>query len=225
MAAAKATNSSWTFSRRRSALLSVPFAMPCSEIAPFRPFRQGPGHRAAAGRAAACARRVRKHNAASLAQCVCAFREKTGAVHEASRHLAMVATAPVALLAANRRVFAQDYPTKTITLVVPFPPGGGNDAMARIMADRLTRRPRPHRRGREPRAGRRHRRHAFRGQGGARRLHADARPHRQHRHQSDALRQRRLRSAQGFHRARADRAVVARPARASVGQGQGRGGA
>ena len=52
--------------------------------------------------------------------------------------LTMVATAPVAMLAANRRVFAQDYPTKTIILVVPFPPGGGNDAMARIMADRLT---------------------------------------------------------------------------------------
>ena len=32
----------------------------------------------------------------------------------------------------------KDYPSKTITLVVPFPPGGGNDAMARIMADRLS---------------------------------------------------------------------------------------
>lgn len=52
--------------------------------------------------------------------------------------LAMIATAPVAALAGSRSTFAQDYPTKTITLVVPFPPGGGNDAMARIMADRLT---------------------------------------------------------------------------------------
>ena len=33
---------------------------------------------------------------------------------------------------------AKDYPSKNITLVVPFPPGGGNDAMARIMADRLS---------------------------------------------------------------------------------------
>jgi tripartite-type tricarboxylate transporter receptor subunit TctC len=33
---------------------------------------------------------------------------------------------------------AKDYPSKNIILVVPFPPGGGNDAMARIMADRLT---------------------------------------------------------------------------------------
>ena len=33
---------------------------------------------------------------------------------------------------------AKDYPSKNITLVVPFPPGGGNDAMGRIMADRLS---------------------------------------------------------------------------------------
>jgi tripartite-type tricarboxylate transporter receptor subunit TctC len=33
---------------------------------------------------------------------------------------------------------AKDYPSKNITLVVPFPPGGGNDAMGRIIADRLS---------------------------------------------------------------------------------------
>ncbi len=43
-----------------------------------------------------------------------------------------------AAVAAHAQDPAKDYPSKTITLVVPFPPGGGNDAMARIMADRLS---------------------------------------------------------------------------------------
>jgi tripartite-type tricarboxylate transporter receptor subunit TctC len=33
---------------------------------------------------------------------------------------------------------AQDYPTRPITLIVPFPAGGGVDAMARIVAERLS---------------------------------------------------------------------------------------
>jgi tripartite-type tricarboxylate transporter receptor subunit TctC len=33
---------------------------------------------------------------------------------------------------------AQTYPTRTITLVVPYPPGGGVDAMARVVAERLS---------------------------------------------------------------------------------------
>jgi len=56
--------------------------------------------------------------------------------------LATVAAAAVALIGAvplaQAQDAAKDYPSKTITLVVPFPPGGGNDAMARIMADRLS---------------------------------------------------------------------------------------
>src|SRR4051794_2911112 len=35
-------------------------------------------------------------------------------------------------------VLAQDYPSRTVTLVVPYPPGGGVDAMARIVADKLS---------------------------------------------------------------------------------------
>jgi tripartite-type tricarboxylate transporter receptor subunit TctC len=31
----------------------------------------------------------------------------------------------------------QDYPSRTITLVVPYPPGGGVDAMARVVAEKL----------------------------------------------------------------------------------------
>jgi tripartite-type tricarboxylate transporter receptor subunit TctC len=33
---------------------------------------------------------------------------------------------------------AQDYPSRSITLIVPYPPGGGVDAMARIVADKLS---------------------------------------------------------------------------------------
>jgi tripartite-type tricarboxylate transporter receptor subunit TctC len=35
-------------------------------------------------------------------------------------------------------VFAQDYPSRPITMIVPFPPGGGNDTMARIVAAKLS---------------------------------------------------------------------------------------
>jgi tripartite-type tricarboxylate transporter receptor subunit TctC len=34
--------------------------------------------------------------------------------------------------------FAQDYPTRSITLIVPYTAGGGNDAMARIVAQRMS---------------------------------------------------------------------------------------
>ena len=33
---------------------------------------------------------------------------------------------------------AQNYPVRTVTLIVPFPPGGGVDALARIVAEKLT---------------------------------------------------------------------------------------
>jgi tripartite-type tricarboxylate transporter receptor subunit TctC len=42
-------------------------------------------------------------------------------------------------LAVSVPAVAQDYPTKPITLVVPFPAGGGNDALARLMAERMSR--------------------------------------------------------------------------------------
>jgi tripartite-type tricarboxylate transporter receptor subunit TctC len=31
-----------------------------------------------------------------------------------------------------------DYPTRAITLIVPYSPGGGGDTVARIVADRLS---------------------------------------------------------------------------------------
>src|SRR5882757_7614428 len=33
---------------------------------------------------------------------------------------------------------AQDYPNRTVTLVVPYPPGGGVDVLARVVAEKLS---------------------------------------------------------------------------------------
>jgi tripartite-type tricarboxylate transporter receptor subunit TctC len=43
-----------------------------------------------------------------------------------------------AALIASAPAVAQDYPTRTVTLVVPYPPGGGVDVLARVVAERLS---------------------------------------------------------------------------------------
>ena len=43
----------------------------------------------------------------------------------------------VALLAAFPAVAQESYPSRTITLVVPYAPGGGSDFLGRILADGL----------------------------------------------------------------------------------------
>jgi tripartite-type tricarboxylate transporter receptor subunit TctC len=50
---------------------------------------------------------------------------------------AAAALAAAAISFASPPSLAQNYPTRPITLVVPYAAGGGNDAMARAMADRM----------------------------------------------------------------------------------------
>ena len=58
-----------------------------------------------------------------------------------NRRLALVVLAQAAtlLIASIGSVQAQsDYPTKPVKIIVPFPPGGTSDVMARMLADELT---------------------------------------------------------------------------------------
>lgn len=49
---------------------------------------------------------------------------------------ALAATAALALGAAP--AIAQDFPNRTVTIVVPYPPAGGVDVLARVVAEKLS---------------------------------------------------------------------------------------
>src|SRR3954462_2713683 len=54
-----------------------------------------------------------------------------------NRRITLTAVAFFASVSANTAVAADSYPSRPIRIIVPSPPGGGNDIMARIAAQRL----------------------------------------------------------------------------------------
>ena len=123
---------------------------------------------------------------------------------------------------ARRR--AQTWPSRNITFVVPFPPGGSNDVFARAIADKLSAALGVAGDHRQPRRRRRHHR-LDRGRAHAARwLHADDRAHRHARRQSEPLSEPALRHADELRLRRAARPRAEHPRRASRAAGEVRAG-
>ena len=79
------------------------------------------------------------------------------------------------LLALTAAAAAQDYPTKPVRVIVPFPPGAINDTVGRMIATQLERAPRQAVHRRQPQRRRRRDRHRARRQRAEGRLHAAGR--------------------------------------------------
>ncbi len=54
------------------------------------------------------------------------------------RRLTLLAALATGLLAAQPALAQSSWPAKPVTLIVPFPPGGGTDTGARLVAQRLS---------------------------------------------------------------------------------------
>ena len=122
----------------------------------------------------------------------------------------------VSTLAAVGASAADNYPSRNIVLVVPFPPGGSTTVMARNVSDKMSAALGHSDRRGEPRRGWRHHRHAFGGEGGARRLYDSARIHRHACDRAQHVCECRLRSAQGLRADRDDRSRTERAGRAPL---------
>jgi tripartite-type tricarboxylate transporter receptor subunit TctC len=55
-----------------------------------------------------------------------------------SKIVSRLLKAAVLLLAFSAPVFAQDYPNRPVRMIIPFPPGGSNDVVGRMVAKQLS---------------------------------------------------------------------------------------
>jgi tripartite-type tricarboxylate transporter receptor subunit TctC len=64
---------------------------------------------------------------------------REGAMKLARRKFLHLAASSVALPAVSRVATAQTYPSRPITMIVPFPAGGATDTIGRVVAERMGR--------------------------------------------------------------------------------------